>query len=181
MRIRGVLATSAVAALAASASMLAAAAPASANQVWYQSISRASATAACPSSSQADLDAGWSPWASSWEQWNNSGKGGYVCSRAITWAYDEPESVGVCTEIYPDIFVLLDPSGFIPWGANFYADELCSSVTSQSQNILGNAFTDQGQSAADAICAAGHPTLDPAPSADLYYSGLYLCVQLPPT
>ena len=180
MRVRGVLAASAVAALAASASMIAAAAPASANQVWYQSISRASATAACPSSSQADLDAGWSPWASSWEQWSNNGKGGYVCSRSITWAYDEPAPEGVCTEIDPGEFIRLDPSGFFPGGTSLYGDALCTRFLSIAESELGFAFTVGGQSAADAICAAHNPTVDPAPPAYEFVTHVYLCGAEPP-
>jgi len=64
------------------------ASPAVANKVWYQSVGRASATAACEKSSSTDLAAGWTQWAPSWEQWVNGGKGGFVCNRQITWAYD---------------------------------------------------------------------------------------------
>ena len=180
MRVRGVLAASAVAALAASASMLAAAAPASADQIWYQSISRASASAACPNSSQADLDAGWSPWSSSWEQWSNGGKCGYVCSRSITWAYDEPAQVGACTEIDPAEFVFLAPSGFFPGGMNIYDDALCASFVGTAENELGFAFTVGGQLAADAICAAGNPTVDPAPPAYELVTHVYVCGAEPP-
>ena len=175
MRIRGILAAAAVASLIVLASMLAAAAPASANQVWYQSISRGSENAACPSLSQADVDAGWSPWASSWEQWSNSGKGGYVCSRSITWAYDEPAPVVTCTLIFEGQYVLLDPSGFFPDGTIVYGDELCSNAIDTANSELGFAFTDAGQSAADAICTAASPALDPAPYAYPVAGSLYIC------
>jgi len=66
------------------------ASPAVANKIWYQSVGRASETAACEKSTVAELAAGWTQWAPSWEQWVNGGKGGFVCNRHITWAYDTP-------------------------------------------------------------------------------------------
>jgi len=66
------------------------ASPAVANKVWYQSVGRASETAACEKSTVAELAAGWTQWAPSWEQWVNGGNGGFVCNRHITWAYDTP-------------------------------------------------------------------------------------------
>jgi len=72
------------------------ASPAVANKVWYQSVGRASETAACEKSTVAELAAGWTDWAPSWEQWVNGGKGGFVCNRQITWAFDSvpPSSSG---------------------------------------------------------------------------------------
>ena len=66
------------------------AAPAAADQIWYQSVGRASATAPCEKSTATELAAGWTNWAPSWEQWANDSMGGFVCSRQITWAYDTP-------------------------------------------------------------------------------------------
>jgi hypothetical protein len=66
------------------------ASPAMADQVWYQSVGRASATAACEKSTTTELAAGWTNWAPSWAKWVNGGKGGFVCNRQITWAYDTP-------------------------------------------------------------------------------------------
>jgi hypothetical protein len=66
------------------------ASPAMANKVWYQSVGRASATAACEKSTTTELAAGWTNWAPSWAKWVNGGKGGFVCNRQITWAYDTP-------------------------------------------------------------------------------------------
>ena len=56
------------------------------DRTWYQSIGRSGPDQPCPDSPPADAAAGWSPWWSSWEQWPNAGSGGFVCSRAITWA-----------------------------------------------------------------------------------------------
>ena len=69
---------------------------AAADQIWYQSLGRSSAAAACEKSTSSDLAAGWTQWAPSWEQWANNSKGGFVCSRQITWLYDSvpPSSSG---------------------------------------------------------------------------------------
>ena len=66
------------------------ASPAAADQIWYQSVGRASATAACEKSTTTELAAGWTDWAPSWDTWVNGGNGGFVCNRHITWAYDTP-------------------------------------------------------------------------------------------
>jgi hypothetical protein len=72
------------------------ASPAMADQVWYQSVGRASATAACDKSTVTELAAGWTDWEPSWDTWVNGGKGGFVCNRQITWAFDSvpPSSSG---------------------------------------------------------------------------------------
>lgn len=62
--------------------------PAAADTIWHQSIGRASSEASCYTSTTSDLAAGWTNWAPSWEQWANNSKGGFVCNRQITWAYD---------------------------------------------------------------------------------------------
>jgi len=63
------------------------AAPAvSADEIWYQSVGRTSATATCQDSSSTDLATGWTVWRPIWEQWMNRGAGGFTCSRALTWA-----------------------------------------------------------------------------------------------
>lgn len=63
------------------------AAPAvSADEICYQSVGRASATATCQDSSSSDLATGWTVWHPIWEQWMNRGAGGFTCSRALTWA-----------------------------------------------------------------------------------------------
>ena len=64
------------------------AAPVAADQIWYQSVGRASATAPCEESTTTELAAGWTQWAPSWARWVNGGNGGFVCNRQITWAFD---------------------------------------------------------------------------------------------
>jgi hypothetical protein len=72
------------------------ASPAVADQIWYQSVGRSSEPAACEKSSTTELAAGWTDWAPSWAKWVNGGKGGFVCNRQITWAFDSvpPSSSG---------------------------------------------------------------------------------------
>jgi hypothetical protein len=68
--------------------MLSTVSPATADQIWYQSIGRDGSDAPCDESSTEDLATGWTQWAPSWEQWANNSAGGFVCNRQITWAYD---------------------------------------------------------------------------------------------
>lgn len=68
--------------------VLAVAPTASADQTWYQSVDRPSASAPCPVASTEDSAAGWSPWVASWEEWPNTGHGGFVCTRSVTWAHE---------------------------------------------------------------------------------------------
>jgi hypothetical protein len=128
------LANATAAVVIASGLAMAGASPASADQVWHQSVGRASADAACPTSDPADLATGWTQWAASWEKWANDSKGGYVCSRAITWAKDTPPpSVEValgCTQIQvlPATLAWADfGSGYyLPIESPLFADSACS-------------------------------------------------------
>ena len=66
-------------------------ASASTSGVWFQSIGRASETAACPDPSYGTpWQSGWNPseqaWRPSYSQWMNGGRGGWTCDRQITWA-----------------------------------------------------------------------------------------------
>jgi hypothetical protein len=83
------LASSMAALVLVSGTLVAGAGSASANQVWYQSVGKASAEAPCPTSTGTELAAGWTQWSSSWAMWANQGRGGFVCDREITWAYSE--------------------------------------------------------------------------------------------
>ena len=61
-----------------------------ADSVWVQSYERASQTEACSAQpGETPWQASWGTnpsWSPSWEQWANKGKGGWVCTRSITWA-----------------------------------------------------------------------------------------------
>lgn len=81
------------------ATMLLGARIASADEVWFQSYPRASASDACvPQPGETPWQDSWGPnpgWVPSWEQWANNGQGGWVCSRSITWARDSTAPVRV--------------------------------------------------------------------------------------
>lgn len=198
MGMRRVLAAAGTVVLVAGGLTLAGVSPASADQVWHQSVGRSSANGACVTSSAEDLAAGWSQWSSSWEQWANDGKGGYTCTRSITWALEEPTdapaSAGRCTLIVEGFFVL-DPSGFIPFGAPIYDNESCtppeddtlggSEEDRDTSNVrYGLAWTSGGQAAANAICQAGNSspyvTANQYLELELEWPGdLYFCEQPP--
>ncbi len=68
--------------------------------VQYQSYQRASQDAACdnPPPLFAPWQSDWADatnpvsgpaWHPAWEQWPNNGTGGWTCTRAITWAYQQ--------------------------------------------------------------------------------------------
>jgi len=80
----------ALSALAAVAAMLVGTSIASADSVQVQSYQRANQSEACtaqpgetPWQSSWGTDSSWTP---SWEQWANNGRGGWTCTRSITWA-----------------------------------------------------------------------------------------------
>ena len=61
-----------------------------ADSVWVQSYERSSQTAECESQAgETPWQASWgtdSSWTPTWEQWANDGKGGWTCTRSVTWA-----------------------------------------------------------------------------------------------
>ena len=76
---------------------------ATADSVWVQSYERSSQTAECESPSwETPWQASWgtdSSWKPTWEQWANDGKGGWTCTRSITWART-PASSGSSARSY---------------------------------------------------------------------------------
>ena len=63
---------------------------ATADSVWVQSYERSSQAEVCTAQpGETPWQDSWgtdSSWAPSWEQWANGGKGGWTCTRSITWA-----------------------------------------------------------------------------------------------
>ena len=63
---------------------------ATADSIKYESYQRASQTEVCAAQpGETPWQASWgsnSSWKPSWEQWANAGKGGWTCTRSITWA-----------------------------------------------------------------------------------------------
>lgn len=102
----------------------------SADQVWHQAIGRASAASPCPTSSAFEVASGWTQWGASWEQWPNSGAGGFTCSRAITWAKN---STGAgCAQVQMNLGQVIAGWGnfgsgyFLPIGSVSFTDADCS-------------------------------------------------------
>ena len=62
---------------------------ATADSVWVQSYERSSQEEVCtPQPGETPWQESWgsdSSWTPSWEQWANGGKGGWTCTRSITW------------------------------------------------------------------------------------------------
>jgi len=76
--------------------VLAGASTASADSTQVQSYQRASQEQACSAQpGETPWQANWgsdSSWKPSWEQWANGGKGGWTCTRSITWARGTADS-----------------------------------------------------------------------------------------
>ena len=92
----------------------------SADQVWHQAIGRASAASPCPTSSAVEVASGWTQWSASWEQWPNSGDGGYSCNRSITWAKDSTGAGCAQVEINTDP----DVPGWGNFGSGYFVPRL---------------------------------------------------------
>ena len=101
IRRRNIFAIASVAAVVAST--LVGANVVSADSVWVQSYERTSQTEACAAQvGETPWQASWgddSSWSPSWAQWANGGKGGWVCTRSITWART-PAAEGSSTVTY---------------------------------------------------------------------------------
>ncbi len=155
---------------------------ASADQVQVQSYQRATQGQACSAQpGETPWQASWgsdSSWTPSWEQWANGGKGGWTCTRSITWAHDESTPVIQCTQESQSSYVLLDPSGFIPFDAQTYYNATCTDPGYIAGNQpYGYAFTSNGPDAATAICRTGNSLAYLI--ALLVDGNLYFCVAVP--
>ena len=104
---------------------------AAADRVWHQSVGRVSATADCPKSSPDELAAGWSQWGPSWEQWMTGGKGGFVCSRKITWARDKPLYPSAYCEFMSareSVYVQFNGGYWLPFNYPVYTSSTCDDM-----------------------------------------------------
>lgn len=130
---------------------LAGASSASADEVWFQSIGRASADAKCAPSSAEDLEAGWTEWAPSWAEWANNGSGGWTCDRQITWALSGGWSP-VCASYLSGVESILFTDGPAwPTGSLKYSGADCSVPASSPTNVNG-VYAPEGQAQAEALC-----------------------------
>lgn len=146
-------------AFALSAVALVAATPAAGTLIWHQSVGRAGPDAPCPESSDLETAEGWTPWAPSWEQWPNSGEGGYVCSRWNVWAQSEAPSSGADDPTRPSIGCVLvlseDNDLYIDFGGSWY-------VTEDSLTQYENDPTCSGTAIGSAAAVYAPPPFDPA-------------------
>ena len=131
MGVRRGLAAAGVAVLVAGGLALAGAAPASANQVWHQSVGRGTAAGACPSSTAEEIALGWTEYGKSWAWWPNEGRGGYVCDREITWAFDSevPETLIGCQYASYLVYYQFGASVRLAAGSPAYEDAECLNVS----------------------------------------------------
>jgi hypothetical protein len=152
MRIRRILASSAAAVMVAGGVLLGAAPGALAEQVWIQQVGRASADAPCDVPAVEDDAAGWSAWGRSWAQWPNDGKGGWVCTRSITWAKDTPPASS-CILARPSTY-WLDFAGtdWVPNDAMAYGDSACTELTDAMTGVVFVLADSSG--AAQSVCDA---------------------------
>lgn len=148
---------------------------ASADQVWHQAVGRTSADSSCPNSTVDDVAAGWSQWGASWEQWPNSGNGGYACTRSITWAKDSTGAGCAQVEINTDP----DVPGWGNFGSGYFVPRLSTkfidpgcSVPSGFWNVNLVSATDH--TLATQRCAAAVPGTV-AGRVDLLAPNIYFC------
>jgi len=145
----------------------------SADQIWYQSVGRASSTATCQDSTAAELASGWTAWRGSWEQWANDGKGGFTCTRDITWAKSAGASsvttVG-CQQIDTGgIWANFGTSIALPIGSETYSDAGCRTSRGGINNTTNILVYTTSQPVAQAQCSRGDAATTGAPlPADIY-------------
>lgn len=133
--------------------------PAQADQIWYQSVQRNSASSTCEASSVIDIAQGWNNWSGSWEQWANGGRGGWTCTRNVTWARDSIESptssgAGCVLVDTRGSGIYADFGGQFFWAAGGQAFRNSSCTIFSSDPIPSDLAYATSPSAADPICEA---------------------------
>ena len=142
--------------LAAAAGVLTAPA-ASADQIWYQGVGRATAQAACPTNTAADTEAGWTEWTASWEDWPNHGAGGYVCTRQNTWAQEStgedgyPSAGCVPTTTLGGPYLDFLGGWSLPTGTAGFNDRDCANISPEFAQF-NLVFAPSGAEQASALC-----------------------------
>lgn len=154
MRLRRIVAFTGAAALVATAGLVAAPS-ASANQIWHQAVAVPSASSPCPTTTPAEAQAGWSAWKSSWDQWPNGGKGGFVCNRSITWAYEGdgagPSGPG-CVHALTSYWFDFRGADHLGAPVTNYTDGTCTTQASPGFTGWNVVYTTGGLDAAKALC-----------------------------
>ncbi len=104
---------------------LLAAPAASADQIWHQGVARASEEAPCPDTSASEMSDGWSEWTPSWAAWPNGGRGGFVCTRSITWAHESTGSARNCVD-FGGVWVDFGGGWSLPSGSPYWSNSACA-------------------------------------------------------
>ena len=103
-----------------------------------------------------DTSAGWTAWIASWEQWPNDGKGGYVCTRSITWAYQDgsaggyPSGACIQADTIPE-YVDFGGRWSRPFGSVYYLDASCT-VMAPGTTGYNLVYAPGGAGQASALC-----------------------------
>ena len=154
--------------------LVAGAGSASANKVWNQSIGKASAAAPCPTSTISELAAGWSQWSSSWAQWPNQGRGGFVCNREITWEITPAGSgefvTAGCVPLFGGFYLDFSGGNVLPIGSYSY-NEGCTVAGGTPSNVIVVYAANPGDAAV--LCAP-----DAAVSPSGWNPNVYVCGDL---
>ncbi len=180
---KGLLVT--ISGLVIAAGALASADQASADSTQVQSYQRASQGAACIAQpDETPWRASWGDdpsWHPGWEQWANGGKGGWTCSRSITWAHDAADDVpafpsGTCLYdgvaiVSLDYYVDFQGSWFVPLLSPMYSDPQCTIPVDQVVTNSFAVYAPAGHDQASAFCRQLAPgtVADGPQSADNVY------------
>jgi hypothetical protein len=132
-------------------------APASADQVWHQSVVRVGPESACPSNSLDETSSGWSRWHGGWELWPNKGTGGFTCSRSIVWAKETSSRVVTCVANSDPISSMtlwwdFGDSYFLPGGTHAYLDATCVVLSEDESASIVNAPASSSPTDVAALC-----------------------------
>lgn len=145
---------------------------ASADQIWHQAVARASADAPCPTTTGTEVSTGWSKWTPSWGAWPNGGMGGFVCTRSITWAYEDAGSPRDCVQFGAN-WVDFGGGWSLPSGSPYWSNSACAGTPTGSlydTNILGWVLAPDGIGQAIGRCAEAFEAsnVDTAPPAPIF-------------
>lgn len=109
--------------------------------------------------------AGWSEWTPSYAEWANGGKGGYVCTRAITWAYESTDTgpghaTAFCVQASAFEYFNFLGGWHLPVTTPIYNSSACTTNSGTSRHDV--VYTPDGEEKAKALCTeafGGYPNL----------------------